>query len=270
MASSYSAGFQDGFPEVLKRSAFEEIIGNYYAFDPFLQPGRRGRELNKRPGTQNSAVPVLQSSSSDESFNDDPTLYSIPPAITPSESRDQIELDSDLPIVLTSAPVNSGMARLNDLNEDKQKPNTQQQKFDSFNKEDYPLYPPFLTEQSVRQQQQLLPAKTSEKNFPRYVIGVAQEQRHDDDKFFDSNSRSGKSAFRQTIYRGQLAKGFRTPAVELDDSPFAQRSLEFVNYDKKLNRNGRGLFQSFDNDRIYRHDVTGYVPYRHEEYYGSK
>jgi len=223
-AGSCSAQFDDGgFPEALKQSAFEEIIGNYYAFDPFLQTGRKGRELNgARDELQFSAIEPIFESSPQTNTNDDLTYYSIPPAFTPSESKDRDEFeDSVISPVTTRPPVHHDIRQLNDLHSTR--PFKFETEFNSFDNDDYPPYPPFLTEQSISQQQQLSPDATPERSLPKYVIGVAGED-GTEDNFFDTKPRS-PTVRRQSLYRDQFV---RRPS-ELDESPFARRSLRYVN-----------------------------------------
>lgn len=230
------AQYDYGFPESLKTAAFEEIIGNYYAFDPFLQTGRKGRELHDHPDELEYASfqPTFDSSPATNS-NDDNTFYSIPPAYTAPESKDQDDF-VDPPISVTTGPTAYHDARLlNDLQSNS--PFTFETELNSFDNENYPRYPPFLTEQSVRQQQQLSPDVTAEKiSLPKYVIGVAGEELVDKDNFYQKQRRT--PARRQSGHRDQFVRRVH-PAIELDESPFARRSLRNVNFDDIPHRYNR-------------------------------
>ncbi len=232
---SCSAQFDDGgFPEVLKQSAFEEIIGNYYAFDPFLQTGRKGRELNgARDELQFSAIEPIFESPPQTNTNDDSTYYSIPPAFTPSESKDRDEFEDSVisPAVVTrTAPVHHDIRQINDLQNNS--PYKFETEFNSFDNDDYPPYPPFLTEQSARQQQQaqLSPDATPERSLPKYVIGVAGEDATEDN-FFDTKPHHAPTVRRHSLYRDQFVR--RPSAQLLDESPFARRSLRYANTNEK-------------------------------------
>jgi hypothetical protein len=229
-AGSCSAQFDEGgFPEVLKRAAFEEIIGNYYAFDPFLQTGRKGRELNGAVDElQFSAIEPIFESLPHTNTNEDSTYYSIPPAFTPLESKDKNEFEDSGISVNTRPPVHHDIRQLNDLHSNR--PFNFETEFSSFDNEDYPPYPPFLTEQSVRQQQQLSSDVTPEKSLPKYVIGVAGEE-GTEDNFFDTKPRS-PTVRRQTVYSDQFVRQAHPDATELDESPFARRSLRYVNVEE--------------------------------------
>lgn len=244
MAGSCSSSFAEGFSDILKRSAIEEIIGNYYAFDPFLQPGRRGgRELNGHPSEQSISIEHVS--------NNDPTHYSIPPAVTPQlGSQVRMELENGSPVFVTRPPTTR--QRFHNFQRHQQPAiqsrENNQEDFDSFinsnRQEDYPEYPPFLTsEESVRQQQQLLPASSSSKmarnSLPKYVIGVEGEERLDD--IFQQPEPERLVAPRQTIFRGQLPSSKRPVSDEivLDESPFAKRSLRMANYDNNRRYNRR-------------------------------
>ncbi|KAI9563851.1 hypothetical protein GHT06_011318 [Daphnia sinensis] len=227
-----SSQYDDGFPDSIKTAAFEEIIGNYYAFDPFLQTGRKGRELNGFPDElEYSSFPSPTFDSPTQS-NDDNTFYSIPPAYTAPESKDGFE---DSPVSITTRPpVHQDVRQLNDLQTNS--PFKFETEFNSFDSEDYPRYPPYLTEQSVRQQQQLSPDVTLlEKNsLPKYVIGVAGEAAADEDNFFQTkvvrSTPVRRTHHHQSGHREQFVRRAR-PAIELDESPFARRSLRYVNYE---------------------------------------
>lgn len=247
-ASSCSAQFDDGgFPDVLKQSAFEEIIGNYYAFDPFLQTGRKGRELNgaSRDELQFSAIEPIFESSPQTNTNDDSTYYSIPPAFTPSESKDRDEFQDSVispALVTRTAPVHHDSIRqLNDLQNNS--PFKFETEFNSFDSDDYPQYPPFLTEQSARQQQQaqqLSPDATPERSLPKYVIGVAGEDGTEDNFFDTKPAHHAPTVRRHSLYRDQLV---RRPSAQpqqllLDESPFARRSLRYANANEEPRYNG--------------------------------
>lgn len=247
MAGSCSSSFGEGFPDVLKRSAIEEIIGNYYAYDPFLQSGRRGRELiNGHPSEQSISIEHVS--------NNDPTLYSIPPAVTPLESQVRMEFENGSPVFVTRPPTTQRQKQFNHFQDQPSIQNREnnQEDFDSFinsnRQEDYPEYPPFLnSQQSVKQQQQqrqLLPSSSStsskmaRSSFPKYVIGVAGEERLDDIFQQPEPQPLVAAAPRQTIFRGQLQSS-RRPAsddIVLDESPFAKRSLRYANYDNNGHR----------------------------------
>lgn len=44
----FTAGHYDGYSNSMRRAAFEDIVGKYFAFDPFLNANRRGRELEEQ------------------------------------------------------------------------------------------------------------------------------------------------------------------------------------------------------------------------------
>lgn len=228
MVGSCRADFDNGFPDQLKRSAFEEIIGNYYLFDPFMQPGRRGRELESHFESfiHPNSVPSEETSVLEEDGDDDPTLYSIPPAITPAQAKDQMTQNDEIPVAVTKLP--TGHRDLVQISDHQQKnkvnsaANTAPKEEPSTEEDqEYHIYPPFLTEESVRQPQQLVPVPIKSRQLPRYVIGVAGKKRvgNGGEPF---NGRQS-SEYHQTIYRDQIAKK-NDAVIELDDSPFAKRS----------------------------------------------
>lgn len=245
-----SADYDDGFPDVIKRAAFEEIIGNYYAFDPFLQSGRKGRELENSDHDFNK-FSSFEQPPPNTNLQEDPTLYSIPPALTHSEGKDLVEFETDSsPVFIARPPVNRDVIKIDEFQskrsfkkeQQQQRQQQQQQEFENFPREDYPQYPPFLTEESVREQKQLLPVgtttTTTERILPNYVIGVAEEERTDEGNFFNLKPRVLRGS-RQTIYRDDLPRPRDRqfvrrvrPVQHLDDSPFARRSSRLVNFDQ--------------------------------------
>ncbi|KAK4027150.1 hypothetical protein OUZ56_016162 [Daphnia magna] len=242
-----SSQYEDGFPDSIKAAAFEEIIGNYYAFDPFLQTGRKGRESNGFPDEleYSSFQPIFDSPPLTQS-NDDNTFYSIPPAYTAPESKDDFD---DSPISVTTRPaVHHDVRQLNDLQTNS--PFKFETEFNSFDSENYPRYPPYLTEQSVRQQQQLSSDVTLENNLPKYVIGVGGQEPTDGDNFFQTKRSARTPARRahQSGHRDQFVRPAR-PAIELDESPFARRSLRYVNSDDVPPRYNRARSSDFTQGR---------------------
>ncbi|XP_057378617.1 uncharacterized protein LOC130700651 [Daphnia carinata] len=269
IAGVCSSQYDDGFPDSIKTAAFEEIIGNYYAFDPFLQTGRKGRELNGFPDEMefSSFQPTFDSPPQIQS-NDDNTFYSIPPAYTASESKDNVD---DLPISVTTRPaVIHDVRQLNDLQTNS--PFKFETEFNSFDSETYPLYPPYLTEQSVRQQQQLSPDVTREKNLPKYVIAVGgQEATDEEDDFFQTKvARTPARRAHQSGQRDQFVRRAR-PAIELDESPFARRSLRYVNYEDDVpQRYNRARSSDLTHRRRAAHELPHDRNIRNGYYIASK
>lgn len=98
LAAASSIGQFDPYAENLKRAAFEDIIGRYFAFDPFLQQGRRGRELNSFGDGLPNKYNIRPSS-----IKDDVSLQSLPPAETYVEQRDNLRDGKPYVSVLASA-----------------------------------------------------------------------------------------------------------------------------------------------------------------------
>lgn len=136
--------------------------------------------------------------------------------------------------------------------------------------EDYPQYPPFLTEpsSSVRQ---LHPAATSERSLPKYVIGIAGEEQIDEVDFLNTEPRSHKS--REVVDRNQFVKRTR-PVFELDESPFSRRSSRFVHFDGIPIGNTRAESADFNRFRRYyynpSHDVRNSRNIQNGYYVASK
>jgi hypothetical protein len=196
---------------------------------------------------------------------EDLTYYSIPPAFTRSSSesndRDDFQQDS----VITSRP----SAVHHDLHNTNSRPLFKfETEFNSFDNDDYPPYPPFLTEQSLRQQQQLSPdvSPAAEKSLPKYVIGVAGEE-GTEDNFFDTKPRSPSTVRRQqTIYQPDSRQ---TVPAELDESPFARRTLRYVNVEDLLPRyNNRP--SRFNRRRSAAEDISSKRNIRNGHYIASK
>ena len=154
-------------------AAIEDIIGKYFAFDPFLQPGgRKGRDYYSEPDT----IVNLK--------EDNPVLYSIPPTFTGSEDsfREQIPDYNESPPVYISNHFD------NDAFNYKQ--------FDNFQDEEFPQYSEFPANKHFKKNSFNQDSPIS--NLPKYVIGIHEDAA---DSIFTPQH---DVPIRDPVYRGQL------------------------------------------------------------------
>ena len=164
----------NGFPDTVKRAAFEDIIGKYFAFDPFLQPDRKGH-----------VVEHYSDPSSTVNLKEDLGVYSIPPAYTGLEDsiREQIPDYNESPPIYISGHIENEAFNY--------------KQFSNFQDEEFPQHSESPASKNVKKNhfQEL----SSIANLPKYVTGINEENA---DSIF--NGHHDIIATRDPVYRGQL------------------------------------------------------------------
>ena len=179
----------NSFPDTIKKAAFEDIIGNYFAFDPFLQPGRKGRviEYYSEPDKQSSVG----------NFKEDPVPYSIPPIYPDSE-----DFDENPPVYISNNPskFSDSNAFINDHSDANNAFNYKQ--FKHFHDEEYPQYSEFPNKKEAAhtfiKDSSIIP-----NNPPEYVLGINEESESIFPSYDELNIRG-------PVYRGQLQHSTRS------------------------------------------------------------
>jgi len=178
----------NSFPDTIKKAAFEDIIGNYFAFDPFLQPGRKGRVLEyySEPDKQSSVG----------NFKEDSVPYSLPP---PAYYADSEDFDENPPVYISN-PSKFSDANLF-INDHSANDAFNYKQFKNFQDEEYPQHSEFPI--NNKDATQSFTKDSTIPNLPKYVLGIDEKP----ESAFPSHDELN---IRGPVYRGQVQQVIRS------------------------------------------------------------